>query len=209
MKSQLLILLSFVCIANFTIAQTKKTPVVKTEKIKVWGNCGMCKNNIEKAAKAAGASYALWSEESKLLIVKFDAAKTTTANIEKKVASVGYDTENETAATEVYNKLHGCCQYERKKTEADDKNEAVTSCCTKEKSCTKDSCKKAEMKCCVTNGCSTTNCCNVKEGNAKACCTKDKKCSEACSNKADKSCCTTKSGTIENCCNADAKCCSK
>jgi len=34
--------------------------------------------------------------------------------IHKKIASVGYDTELETANDEVYNNLHGCCQYERK-----------------------------------------------------------------------------------------------
>ena len=38
---------------NISIAQT-----AKSETIKVWGNCGMCKTTIEKAAKKAGAKTA-------------------------------------------------------------------------------------------------------------------------------------------------------
>ncbi|MFA5818076.1 MAG: hypothetical protein WC854_02210 [Bacteroidales bacterium] len=37
-------------------AQTgaKTSAQQKTESFKVWGNCGMCKNRIEKAAKTEG-----------------------------------------------------------------------------------------------------------------------------------------------------------
>ncbi|MBK9486598.1 MAG: hypothetical protein IPO01_15855 [Chitinophagaceae bacterium] len=34
---------------------TSTAQTAKTETIKVWGNCGMCKTTIEKAAKKAGA----------------------------------------------------------------------------------------------------------------------------------------------------------
>ena len=37
----------------------------KSEEIKVWGNCGMCKKVIETAALKAGASTASWSEKPK------------------------------------------------------------------------------------------------------------------------------------------------
>lgn len=209
MKSQILFLLSFICIANFSVAQNKTKPELKTEKIKVWGNCSMCKNNIENAAKSAGAIYALWNEDSKLLTVKFDAIKTTTSGIEKKVASVGYDTQNETAPTEVYNKLHGCCQYERKVIEVNEKKESLKSCCSKERSCVKDSCKKSVMQCCKSDGETKECCCNSKEGNAKACCAKDKDCCKTCANKTDKGCCSAKKGTKESCCKVDSKCCGK
>ena len=46
---------------NLSYAQS-----VKNDTIKVWGNCGMCKTKIEKAAKAAGASTANWNEETKI-----------------------------------------------------------------------------------------------------------------------------------------------
>jgi cell division septal protein FtsQ len=68
MKKQLSLVIAVLFVVMGSFAQTK--PVAKTEKIKVWGNCEMCKAKIEKAAKAAGASYALWNEEAKILTVK-------------------------------------------------------------------------------------------------------------------------------------------
>jgi periplasmic mercuric ion binding protein len=92
---------------NDAVAQSKKT-----ETFDVSGNCGMCKSNIEKAAKAAGASYAVWNETSKKLTVKY-AKNTSTAKIQQKVAEAGYDNAGAKASDEAYNKLHACCQYER------------------------------------------------------------------------------------------------
>jgi hypothetical protein len=114
MKKQLSFLLSFVLIVIGSYAQTK--PVAKTEKIKVWGNCEMCKSKIEKAATAAGASYALWNEEAKILTVKYAAAKTTNLKIQQKIAAAGYDTQDVTATDEAYKNLPECCQYDRKAT---------------------------------------------------------------------------------------------
>jgi len=48
------------------------------------------------------------------MTVSFNPKKITLAQIHKNIASVGYDTELETASDEVYNQLHGCCKYERK-----------------------------------------------------------------------------------------------
>lgn len=86
-----------------------------TQKIKVEGNCGMCKGHIEKAAKEAGAAKAEWDKVAKILSVTFDAAKTSSEKIESAVAAAGYDTENKEASKEAYNKLDECCQYKRKK----------------------------------------------------------------------------------------------
>jgi hypothetical protein len=86
-----------------------------TQKIKVDGNCGMCKGHIEKAAKEAGAAKAEWDKVAKVLSVTFDAAKTSTDKIETAVAAAGYDTENKVATEEAYKKLEECCQYDRKK----------------------------------------------------------------------------------------------
>ncbi len=86
----------------------------KTEKIEVKGNCGMCEKRIEKAASAVeGVSKADWNKETKVLEVTFDDAKTSTEKIEKAVAAVGHDTKNQKAATEVYDKLPGCCKYKK------------------------------------------------------------------------------------------------
>ncbi len=109
---------------------------VNNETIKVWGNCGMCKTKIEKAAKSAGATMANWNEESKELKVSYAVNKTSGDKIQQAVAAVGYDTEDFTAENKVYEKLHGCCQYERKQTED---NMQDKKCC--EKNGGKDNCK--------------------------------------------------------------------
>ncbi len=162
MKTQLSILFTCLLVSFTSLAQ--KGAALKTEKIKVWGNCDMCKTTIEKAAKSAGAAYALWNEESKMLTVKYASAKTNNSKIQKKIASVGYDTQDETAKDEVYNKLHGCCQYERKNAIIEgsaqcctDKSSCAKNCahkegevCCKDKkeSCTKDCCAKTTVSCC-------------------------------------------------------------
>ena len=88
--------------------------IVKTETIKVWGNCGMCKTTIEKAAKKAGAKTANWNEDSKELKVSYAANKTSSVKIQQAVAKSGYDTQDFTADNKAYDNLHGCCQYDRK-----------------------------------------------------------------------------------------------
>ena len=86
----------------------------KTEKIKVYGNCEMCKTRIEKAVNAIdGISKADWNIETKLLEVTFNDAKTTTDKIEIAVAKVGHDTPHYKADNEIYEKLPSCCLYDR------------------------------------------------------------------------------------------------
>ena len=118
----------------------------KSEDIKVWGNCGMCKKTIETAATKAGASKASWSEESKVLSVTFNQKKTDATKIQEAVAASGYDTEAITAPTEAYNKLHSCCQYDRKEATASTEKKATCgSDCTHKADCSKgeESCKAA------------------------------------------------------------------
>jgi len=86
----------------------------ETVKFKVFGNCSMCESRIEKAALTVeGVTEADWSEKSKMLKVSFDASKTDINNINSAIASAGHDTENFRADDTVYNKLPGCCRYER------------------------------------------------------------------------------------------------
>ncbi len=107
----------------------------QTDTIPVSGNCGMCKSNIEKAAKKAGANAAEWDTESKVLTVKYNSSSTNAAKIQQSIASVGYDTRDFKAADAAYDKLHACCKYERVKKEeqpsaAAQKNKG--DCCSKE-----------------------------------------------------------------------------
>ncbi len=86
------------------------------QNIKVSGNCEMCKERIETAAKSiAGVSSAEWSAETKLLHVSFDGAKTNIDAIQKAIAKAGHDTEKYKTPDEVYNALPECCLYDRVK----------------------------------------------------------------------------------------------
>ncbi len=88
----------------------------KTESVKVYGNCGMCKKSIEAAAsKVKGVSKADWNKETKMMTLTLDTTKTSVKNVEVAVAKVGYDTDKVRAKDEVYASLPGCCQYERPK----------------------------------------------------------------------------------------------
>ncbi len=111
-------ILSFV--ALFMMGTFSLFAVNKTEKIKVKGNCGMCEKRIEKAALSVdGVSKADWDKETKKLAVVFDNSISSTDKIEVAVAKVGHDTPNHKAKNEVYNKLPGCCKYDRAEEKAD------------------------------------------------------------------------------------------
>ncbi len=94
-----------------TFAQIKNS---KTDTIKVYGNCEMCKTKIEKAGTQKNISKTVWSEETAMATITYDASKTNTEAILKKIALVGYDSESFLAPNAVYAKLPGCCKYERK-----------------------------------------------------------------------------------------------
>lgn len=85
-----------------------------TKKIKVAGNCGMCETRIEKAALSVkGVDSAEWDKDTKMLSVQFNSEKTDLEKIHAAVAKVGHDTEKAKAKDKVYDKLPGCCKYER------------------------------------------------------------------------------------------------
>ena len=90
----------------------------KTEKFKVYGNCGMCEKRIEKAANSVdGVSTADWNKESKMIEVKLDDSKTDVHKVHMAIAKAGYDTKMHKATDEAYKKLPGCCQYDRENVE--------------------------------------------------------------------------------------------
>ncbi|HCY41586.1 MAG TPA: efflux RND transporter periplasmic adaptor subunit [Prolixibacteraceae bacterium] len=81
---------------------------------KVSGECEMCKDRIETAAKTvSGVKSAEWTAEKQLLYVEFDADKANSDDIQKAVAAVGHDTENFKAPDGVYKALPGCCLYRK------------------------------------------------------------------------------------------------
>lgn len=92
----------------------------KTKTVKIYGNCGMCKKTIEKAGNVEGIAKVEWNKDSKMATLTYDSTKTNQDEILKRIANAGYDSDKFTAPDDVYNNLHGCCQYERPN---DDKNE--------------------------------------------------------------------------------------
>jgi len=94
--------------------QTTKN--AKTETFKVWGNCGMCKKTIEKAANnVKGVGTAVWDEDKKTMNLTYDSTLTNVATVQKAIAAVGYDTPLAKGDDKAYANLSECCQYDRKK----------------------------------------------------------------------------------------------
>jgi hypothetical protein len=102
----LLVLLSTVSIN----AQIKNK---KTETIKIFGNCEMCKANIEKAGNVKKTAEVIWDQDTRMATLTYDSNKTNTDEILKRIALEGYDSDKFLAPDSKYNSLHECCQYDR------------------------------------------------------------------------------------------------
>lgn len=96
-----------------TLAQDKKSKN-KSLEFKVSGNCEMCEKRIEKAAYSVkGVKSAEWHADHGDIHLIIDENKCSREDVAKAIAKVGHDTEFAKATDEQYEKLHGCCNYER------------------------------------------------------------------------------------------------
>lgn len=100
-------LLLSVVVAN---AQIKNA---KTETVKIFGNCGMCEATIEKAGNLKKVAKVDWNATTGMATITYDSKQTNQDEILKRIALAGYDSEKFLAPDDVYNNLHGCCQYDR------------------------------------------------------------------------------------------------
>nr|WP_314897637.1 DUF3347 domain-containing protein [uncultured Flavobacterium sp.] len=91
-------------------AQIKNT---KTETVKIYGNCGMCKTTIEKAGNLKKVAQVDWNEDTQMATLTYDSQKTNQEEILKRIALAGYDSNSFLAPDAAYDNLPGCCQYER------------------------------------------------------------------------------------------------
>ncbi len=89
----------------------------------VSGNCGMCKNRIETAAKGKGVISAKWQAETQLLTVTMNPKQTDKETIKKRIAEVGHDADGLLAPDDVYEKLHECCIYPRVQKKSQEKKD--------------------------------------------------------------------------------------
>ncbi len=112
MKNSIIaILVTFFSIS--AVAQEKKSKNKKVE-MKVAGNCEMCEKRIEKAAfSVKGVKSAEWHADHKDIHLIIDENKCSKEDVAKAIASVGHDTQFVKAEDALYEKLHGCCLYER------------------------------------------------------------------------------------------------
>ena len=106
------LLLTFI---GFSVqAQEVKNKNTKLE-FHVSGNCEMCKKRIEKVAlSVSGVKSADWHMDCGTLYLIVNEQKTNVVTIQNAIAKSGHDTDEVKALKEDYDKLHTCCQYERK-----------------------------------------------------------------------------------------------
>ncbi len=97
-----------------SVPTTEVVNGITTSTFKVWGNCEMCKETIEGSLKVEGVSKADWNVDSKIMAVSYDEKKISLDQIQKNIASVGYDNLKYKGDDKAYSQLPECCQYERK-----------------------------------------------------------------------------------------------
>lgn len=121
MKTIKLLLATFIAFVTIQAAhaQPGKENILnntKTQIIKVYGECGMCKTRIEKAASAIdGVKSATWDEDTKNLTIKYSQFNNDVVDaVQASIAAAGHDTEKYSAADMAYQKLPECCHYNRK-----------------------------------------------------------------------------------------------
>ncbi len=110
----LLIVLSVALSVTSGFAQIKNP---KTETVKIFGDCDMCKTAIENAGNLKNVASVTWNKDSKMAEITFDSKKTNRDEILKRIALAGYDSDEYLAPDSAYAQLGECCKYERLKKE--------------------------------------------------------------------------------------------
>lgn len=86
---------------------------LKTETVKIYGNCGMCESTIESKGNLKKVADVDWNQDTKMATLKYDSTKTNQNEILKRIARAGYDSDKFLAPDDAYAKLPTCCQYDR------------------------------------------------------------------------------------------------
>ena len=112
MKSISKILVAITILLSLTScnAQIKNA---KTETVKIYGNCGMCEERIEKAGNLKNVAKVDWNVDTKMATLTYDAKQTNQDAILKRIALSGHDSDKFLAPNDSYSKIPGCCQYDR------------------------------------------------------------------------------------------------
>ena len=108
-------ILLFVPFLYTSVSAQKKSSADSIAAFKVFGNCDLCKNRIEKAAKGKGVTSAIWDVDTKILSLNYDPSITSPEKVQERIADVGHDTQLKKAKDFVYNDLPDCCHYREKR----------------------------------------------------------------------------------------------
>jgi len=117
----LLLLVASVSVAGYS--QKNSVPKDSAVIFKVFGNCEMCKDRIETAAKGKGVKSAIWDVDTKMLSLDYDPSSTNPEKVQQRIADVGHDTELKKAKDYVYKDLPDCCLYRNKDGTHSDKHD--------------------------------------------------------------------------------------
>jgi len=109
-KNALLLFMVTLSIAISSCAQIKNA---KTETVKIYGNCGICKTIIENAGNQKNVSQVDWNKDTKMATLIYDTTKTDQTEILKRIGLAGYHSDQFLAPDDVYAKLPECCHYNR------------------------------------------------------------------------------------------------
>ncbi len=95
-------------------AKTVTVNEVSTSTFRVWGNCEMCKETIENSVHLSSVLNSNWDTDSKIMTVEYKEQDISLQDIQKQIASVGYDNIGFKGNDSAYNELPECCKYERR-----------------------------------------------------------------------------------------------
>ncbi len=127
MKNIVQLVMLLLLLGSIGDIQAQNSSVI-TINLKVSGNCDMCKERIETAAKGKGVRQASWDPETKWLTLSYDTLLTRIEKVHGRIADAGHDTELKKAKEDTYNALPECCLYRDTKQSSDPElhNHSVT-----------------------------------------------------------------------------------
>ena len=116
-KTMLAIMIAFASFQSASAQSDKlqRTIGINTQTIQVNGVCDMDKRRIENTTlNVEGIKTAVWDVDTKLLTITYSIYKKEAIdNVQRKLASIGHDTEKYRATDAAYNDLPICCHYRK------------------------------------------------------------------------------------------------
>ena len=105
----------FFCIAfigtSLTVSAQKTNENIKSLVIKISGECGMCKERIEKEmAYTKGVKTFQANIAAKTLTLTYDKRKTSPEKIRTAISKLGHDADSVKADEKAFAKLPDCCK---------------------------------------------------------------------------------------------------